>query len=313
VVRGRVALYGPARIIDLIDACTQKGRNIYVDATRIAEGLFASHLAVNIFLLGAAYQSGLIPISAGSIEQAIRLNRVEAERNVQAFQWGRKYYVDARAVEDILEPPKPASKPLGLVERRVVELAQYQDRRYAEEYRAFVERVAAREPALAETVARYLYKLMAYKDEYEVARLLTQREFEAQVSSMWEAAESVRYNLHPPILRALGLKRKVQLGPWFRVPLRWLGRLKMLRGTPFDPFGYAELRREERALIAWYRSLVEALLAHVTPENLPLAMEIAALPDQIRGYENIKMDKIREVKRQAEEKLGLVRQAPVPV
>jgi indolepyruvate ferredoxin oxidoreductase len=87
----------------------------------------------------------------------------------------------------------------------------------------------------------------------------------------------------------------------------------MLRGTPFDPFGYAELRREERALIAWYRSLVEALLAHVTPENLPLAMEIAALPDQIRGYENIKMDKIREVKRQAEEKLGLVRQAPVPV
>ncbi|HXA06362.1 MAG TPA: indolepyruvate ferredoxin oxidoreductase family protein [Bryobacteraceae bacterium] len=312
VVRGRVTLYGPGRIIDLIDACTQKGRNIYVDATRIAEGLFASHLAVNIFLLGAAYQGGLIPISAGSIEQAIRLNRVDAERNVQAFLWGRKYYVDARAVEDILEPPKPASKPLGLVERRGAELEQYQDRRYAEEYREFVERVAAREPALAETVARYLYKLMAYKDEYEVARLLTQPGFEEQVRGMWEAAESVSYNLHPPLLRALGMKRKLQMGPWFRVPLRWLARLKMLRGTPFDAFGYAELRRQERALIAWYRKLVEDVLDHVTPDNLPLATEIAALPDQIRGYENIKMEKIREVRRMAEEKLALVKQTPVP-
>jgi indolepyruvate ferredoxin oxidoreductase len=153
---------------------------------------------------------------------------------------------------------------------------------------------------------------MAYKDEYEVARLLTQTEFEGQVSSMWEAAESISYNLHPPLLRTLGLKRKVQLGPWFRAPLRWLARLKMLRGTPFDPFGYAGLRREERALIVWYRDLVEAVLAHVTPDNLPLAMEIAALPDQIRGYENIKMDKIREVRRLAEEKLALMKQAPVP-
>jgi indolepyruvate ferredoxin oxidoreductase len=312
VVRGRVALYGPARIIDLIDACTQKGRNIYVDATRIAEGLFASHLAVNIFLLGAAYQGGLIPISASCIEQAIRLNGVEAERNVQAFLWGRKYYVDARAVEEILEPQKPASRPLGLVERRVAELEQYQDRRYAEEYRAFVDRVAAREPALADTVARYLYKLMAYKDEYEVARLLTQREFEAQVRNLWEDAESISYNLHPPILRALGLKRKVQLGSWFRAPLRWLARLKMLRGTPFDLFGYAELRREERALVAWYRSLMEDVLDHVTPDNLALAVEIATLPDQIRGYENIKLEKICEVKRLAEEKMAVVKQAPVP-
>ena len=199
------------------------------------------------------------------------------------------------------------------MERRVAELERYQDRRYAEEYREFVERVAAREPALAETVARYLYKLMAYKDEYEVARLLTQPEFEDQVRNMWEAAESIGYNLHPPLLRALGLKKKLQLGPWFRVPLRWLARLKMLRGTPFDPFGYAELRREERALIAWYRDLVEAVLAHVTPDNLPLAVEIAALPDQIRGYENIKMEKIREVRRLAEEKLAGVKQAAVPV
>jgi indolepyruvate ferredoxin oxidoreductase len=240
------------------------------------------------------------------------MNRVEAERNVQAFLWGRKYYVEARAVEDILAPPKPASKPLGLVERRVAELEQYQDRRYAEEYREFVERVAAREPALAETVARYLYKLMAYKDEYEVARLLTQSGFEEQVRGMWEAAESVSYNLHPPLLRAQGMNRKLRMGSWFVIPLRWLARLKMLRGTPFDAFGYAGLRGEERALIAWYRKLVEDVLDHVTPDNLPRAMEIAALPDQIRGYENIKMEKIREVRRMAEEKLALVKQTPVP-
>jgi indolepyruvate ferredoxin oxidoreductase len=310
VVRGQSVLYGAGRLIDLIDACTRRGRNIYVDATRIAESLFSSHLAVNVFLLGVAYQGGLIPLSARAIEEAIRLNRVEAERNLLAFLWGRKYYVDARSVEEILEPPIPQSKPLGLIERRVRELEWYQDRRYAQEYRAFVESVTAREPALAEPVARYLYKLMAFKDEYEVARLLAEPGFEEQVRNMWEAAESIRYNVHPPFLRAFGLKKKMQLGPWFRVPLRLLARLKVLRGTPFDPFGYARLRKEERALVAWYRNLIEEILARVTPDNLPLAMEIAALPDQIRGYENIKMEKIREVRRLAAEKLAQVKQAP---
>ena len=310
VVRGRAVLQGPGRMIDLIEACTRKGRNIYVDATRIAESLFSSHLAVNVFLLGVAYQGGLIPLSSGAIEEAIRLNRVEADRNLQAFLWGRKYCMDAQGVEEILEPPKPQSKPVGLVERRVLELERYQDRRYAEEYRAFVESVTARETALAEPVSRYLYKLMAYKDEYEVARLLTENVFEEQVRNMWEAPESIRYNVHPPFLRTVGLKKKLQLGPWFRAPLRLLAHLKVLRGTLFDPFGYARLRKEERALIAWYRNLIEEVLAHVTPGTLPQAMEIAALPDQIRGYENIKMEKIREVRGLAEEKLVQVKDAP---
>jgi len=310
VVRGRAVLHGPGRMIDLIEACTRKRRNIYVDATRIAESLFSSHLAVNVFLLGVAYQGGLVPLSSDAIEEAIRLNRVEADRNLQAFLWGRKYYMDARAVEEVLETPKPQSEPLGLVERRIQELERYQDRRYAEEYRAFVESVTEREPALAETVARYLYKLMAYKDEYEVARLLTDPAFEEQVHSMWESAESIHYNVHPPFLRALGWKKKLQLGPWFRAPLRLLARLKALRGTWFDPFGYARLRKEERALIAWYRNLIEEILAHVTPGTLPLAMEIAALPDQIRGYENLKMEKIREARGLAAEKLVQVKHAP---
>ena len=308
-VRGRANLYGPARIVDLIDACTRKGRNIYVDASRIAESLFASHLAVNMFLLGVAYQAGLVPLSEKSIAEAIRLNGVEAERNIEALLWGRKYYEDAQRVEQLLNPPQPQIQPVSLMERRAADLERYQDRRYAAEYREFVERVAACKPALSEPVARYLYKLMAYKDEYEVARLLTQPDFERQIADMWDAAESVSYNLHPPLLRSLGLKKKLKLGPRFRTPLRLLSRMKRLRGSAFDPFGYASIRREERRLIAWYRDLVEELLECVEPGNLSLAIEIASLPEQIRGYEEIKLSSIREVRKLAEEKLGLFKQS----
>jgi indolepyruvate ferredoxin oxidoreductase len=293
--------------VDLISTYTRRDRNIFVDATRIAEGLFASHLAVNVFLLGVAYQGGLIPLSAASIEEAIRLNRIEAERNIQAFLWGRRYYQDARVVEEMIAPAAPPQQRSGAVERRHAELTLYQDLGYAETYRAFADEIAKREPALAEPVARYLFKLMAYKDEYEVARLLTRDDFEGQVREMWEEVETVAYNLHPPLLRALGWKKKISLGPWFRMPLRVLARMKRLRGTPFDIFGYASIRREERALILWYRHLIRRVLEHVTEENLPMALEIASLPDQIRGYESIKMSSVRAVKKLAEEKLAALK------
>lgn len=306
-IRGRTSLHGPARAVDLISTYTRRDRNIFVDATRIAEGLFASHLAVNVFLLGVAYQGGLIPLSAASIEEAIRLNRIEAERNIQAFLWGRRYYLDARVIEEMIAPATPPQDNAGTLERRYTELMRYQDRRYAETYRAFVDEIANREPALAEPVARYLFKLMAYKDEYEVARLLTRDGFEGQVREMWDEVETVAYNLHPPLLRALGWKKKISLGPWFRFPLRLLARMKRLRGTPFDIFGYASIRREERALILWYRELIRRVLEHVTEENLPMALEIASLPDQIRGYESIKMSSVRAVKKMAEEKLAALK------
>jgi len=196
------------------------------------------------------------------------------------------------------------------LEHRAAELEKYQNRRYAEEYRAFVQHTGEHQPALADPVARHLYKLMAYKDEYEVARLLTQPDFERSIGDMWEAAESISYNLHPPVLRSLGLKKKLKLGPWFRRPLGWLAALKGLRGTPFDIFGYAGIRREERDLITWYRNLVEEVLEHVTPATLDLAIEIANLPDQIRGYEGIKVASIRAVKDLAGEKLVRVKQTP---
>jgi indolepyruvate ferredoxin oxidoreductase len=312
-VRGKMALAGPARVIDIINAATRKGHNVFVDATRLAEGLFSSHLASNVFLLGVAYQGGLIPLAAESIEEAIRLNKVEAERNVQAFLWGRKYYDDAPSVERILEPQRAAETPGSLIERRTADLGLYQDARYAAEFRTFVEEVASRAPALAEPVARYLYKLMAYKDEYEVARLLTRPEFDQQLRDMWEDVESVEYNLHPPLLRALGRKKKMKLGGWFAEPLRKLASWKTLRGTPWDIFGYAALRRQERALIGWYRDLVSRVLDRVTADNLPLAVEILSLPDQIRGYEHIKMASIKAVKQLAEEKLAQLAQASLPV
>jgi indolepyruvate ferredoxin oxidoreductase len=151
---------------------------------------------------------------------------------------------------------------------------------------------------VTEAAARALFKLMAYKDEYEVARLLTNPEREAQIRGMWEQVESIGYNLYPPLLRALGLKRKLKLGGWFRVPLRALATLKGLRGTPFDVFGYAEVRREER----WYEHLVRECLERATPDNMALAQEIVSLPGQIRGYEKIKLAGIAKVKALAVDK-----------
>jgi len=310
-VRGGARLAGPGAIVDLINTYTRGDRNLFLDATRLAEGLFASHMAVNIFLLGAAYQGGLIPISAEAIEEAIRLNKVDAERNLQAFLWGRKYYQDAASVESLLSPPAASVDNRSLVERRIADLTRYQNAVYAARYAAFVREVEARQPALAETVARNLYKLMAYKDEYEVARLLTDPTREAQIRDIWEQVESIGYNLHPPLLRAMGMKKKLKLGGWFRGPLRVLAAMRPLRGTPFDIFGYAEVRREERALMGWYDEIVRECLEHATPAKLTLVQEIAALPAQIRGYENIKLKNIRAVKALAAEKLAKLKEQPV--
>ena len=167
----------------------------------------------------------------------------------------------------------------------------------------FVATVDRQAPALRDTVARNLFKLMAYKDEYEVARLLTKRSFEEQVRAMWESPVSVNYNLHPPLLRRFGVRRKLKLGPWFRVPLRALASMKGLRGTIFDPFGHMAHRRAERELIRWYSELTLRVMASLTPENAAAAIEILSLPDQIRGYEKIKEASIAAVQQSAAQKI----------
>jgi indolepyruvate ferredoxin oxidoreductase len=296
-IRNRTPLAGPGQMLDMVNSVTNRGRNIFVDGNRIAESLFGSHMSVNIFLAGVAFQGGLIPISLEAMEKAIGWNGVDIERNMQAFSWGRKYYEDAASVESFLRKETKVAPTLD----RMKELAEYQNQAYADSYAEFLAKIS--EPSLRDIVAKYLYKLMAYKDEYEVARLLTKPDFEQRTRDMWEAPESISYNLHPPLLRAFGLHKKIKFGPWFRTPLRLLKRLKGLRGTALDVFGYASHRRQERALIEWYRGLIDRVAVNLTPENLPLALEIAALPDQIRGYEKIKERNIAAVKQLATEKL----------
>jgi len=305
-IRNRAPMSGSAGLLDQVNAVTNRGRNIFLDANRLAEGLFGSHMAVNIFMMGVAYQGGHIPISLDAMEKAIELNGVDIERNLQTFSWGRKYYEDASWVEAQAQPREQNDKAAF---DRVAELREYQNEAYAQTYVAFLENI--QEPALKETVAKYLYKLMAYKDEYEVARLLTKPSFERKTKEMWASPESISYNLHPPMLRRFGVNKKMKLGPWFRTPLRILKGMKGLRGTPLDIFGYAAHRRQERELIEWYRDLIERVLENLTPENLPQAIEIAALPDQIRGYEKIKEQNIAKVKLMASEKLAALKAVPV--
>ncbi len=297
-IRARAPISGPGRMVDVVNSVTNRGRNIFVDANRLAEGLFGTHMAANIFLAGVAFQGGLIPLSIDAMEQAIALNGVEAEKNRLAFLWGRKYYMDAAWVELQLKPLESVDKTFD----RPAELREYQDEKYARQYTSFVDAIENAE--LRAVVAKHLYKLMAYKDEYEVARLLTKPEFETRARGMWEAPEALSYNLHPPLLRQFGFKKKMKFGAWFRTPLLVLKSLKGLRGTAFDVFGYAAHRREERALVGWYRNLMEEVIAQLTPENLASALEIAALPDQIRGYERLKDESIARVKKDASEKLA---------
>ncbi len=299
VIRGELPLTGPQRILGLVNRCTDRGRNVFVDAGRVTESLFGSHLAANVFLLGVAYQAGLIPLRAESLEEAMRLNGVAAAQNIEAFRWGRRYYVDARAVEQHIAPAPPPADARPLAERRYADLIAYQDRRYADAYLAFVRGVSAQAPALADTVARYLYKLMAYKDEYEVARLLTAPAFRRQIEEMWEQVESIEFNLHPPFLRALGIRRKLPLGGGMRFALRALARLKFLRGGVLDPFARQASRREERELIGWYRGLVREVLSRLTSQNAEEAKAILSLPDRIRGYERVKHETVLRVKAEA--------------
>jgi indolepyruvate ferredoxin oxidoreductase len=311
-----------------LERCTRRDANIYLDAEALAEGLFGDHMASNLIVVGAAYQAGAIPLEAESIEATIRLNGVAVEMNLQAFRWGRLYVQDRAAVERQLvalarphETTLTAAEALGaespaaaaqvrqlveeagfqgevrrLVEVRAPELALYQNVAYARQYVDFVRHVVAVEQRsmpgqtrLAEGVARYLFKLMAYKDEYEVARLLLDEVFFQRLRAQFGAEARIAFNLHPPLLRALGLRRKLRLGMWFVPALKLLKGLRRVRGTAIDLFGYARVRRVERSLIGEYRQLVASLLPELNEDTYAWAVQIAELPDLIRGYEEVKL------------------------
>ncbi len=280
----------------------------FIDASRLATALFGSSLGSNIFMVGFAYQLGALPLSADAIEQAIALNGEAVPMNLAAFHWGRRAALDRDAVEALAKPKIEArdeNRTLSqsfeeTVERRVVFLTAYQNAAYAARYRALVEKVKAAEGerapgqcGLAEAVARYLFKLMAYKDEYEVARLYTDGNFLKQVANEL-GGDKLRFEFHlaPPLLArpdpATGEPRKISFGPWMMSAFKLLAGLKFLRGTPFDIFGYSDERTTERKLIADYEAMLDEILAKLTPANHPLAVGLAAIPEKIRGFGPVK-------------------------
>ena len=273
----------------------------FLDAHKLATALMGDAIATNLFLLGYAWQKGWVPVSAASLDKAIVLNGAAVETNRQTLLWGRRAAIDRAAVERVAMPaPAIPLHPETLDERiarRAAILTDYQDAAYARRYLDLVARVRAAEAPLGsrqltEAVVANHFKLLAYKDEYEVARLFSDPAFRAQIEAGFEGDFKLRFHLAPTFLArpdpASGRIKKIVFGPWMETAFRWLARFRRLRGTPFDIFGYHPERRAERALIGQYEADIALLLEGLTPERLPLALEIARLPDDIRGYGHIK-------------------------
>ncbi len=280
----------------------------FIDASGIATALFGQSIGANMFLVGYAYQLGAIPLSAAAIERAIELNGEAVAMNKAAFHWGRHAAANPDAVANLTKPAPAMSSDARrlsesfdeMVERRAASLTAYQSAAYAARYRQWVDKAKAAEAArapgkcgLAEAVARYLFKLMAYKDEYEVARLYTDGAFKKQVEAEFDG-EGLRFEFHlaPPLLarrdKTTGLPRKMSFGPWMLRVFGMLAKFKGLRGTPFDPFGRTAERRTERKLIADYEAMLDEVLAALNPENHHIAVGLAAIPEKIRGFGHVK-------------------------
>jgi indolepyruvate ferredoxin oxidoreductase len=294
-------------------------RSVYLDSGALTLSLFGDEQFANMVMVGAAYQTGALPISADSIERAIELNGVAAAKNLQAFRRGRQAVADPAAVSAAIAALHPEPAPAApsafaadqvarltgaspelahLVGLRIDELVAYQSVAYAQRYVDDVVRVFAAEKAwgsedLTAAVAHNLHKLMAYKDEYEVARLTQDAGFAAHVVDEFGADAKKAIRLHPPTLRDMGMKNKLALGEWATPGMKMLSKMKRLRGTKLDVFGMTEIRRMERTLIAEYRALVGLMIAaiegdRVTEEQRPQVVALAELPDMVRGYESVK-------------------------
>jgi indolepyruvate ferredoxin oxidoreductase len=278
------------------------GRSHFIDATRLATALLGDSIATNLFMLGFAFQKGLIPLQEASILEAIELNGVAIDANKQAFNWGRRGAVSLEQVEKVALPAKPVIVQMPqnletLIRRRVAFLTEYQNTAYAKRYEDLIAKVRDTEAgigagdALGKAVAKYLFKLMAYKDEYEVARLFASGDFEKRLNDTFEGDFKIKYNLAPPLLAkrdAQGHLVKTQYGVWMKYAFRWLAKFRGLRGTALDPFGYTAERKMERELIRDYEALVMEMLTTLSTQNHRTAVQLASLPERIRGFGHIK-------------------------
>lgn len=286
-----------------------------IDASALAVEKLGDAIYANPVLLGYCWQKGWIPLAYESLTQALRLNAIQIERNLMAFEWGR-----AAALSDKLSQTpikefsiqfKPRQTLEQIMQKRIDFLTKYQNAKYAKEYQKFVERILKAEQALAtrysnsstrltESVAKYLFKLMAYKDEYEVARLHVDAAFVSKLQEQFEPGFQITHYLAPPLLSKHNSQDepvKRRFGGWIRPIFSGLQHLKFLRGSLLDPFGYTHERRTERALITEYKFCIEALLPKLSAENIDLAVQIASVPEHIRGYGHVKLRHLEQAKK----------------
>ena len=325
----------PERLQAILGPVTRASANVYLDAQWIAQHLTGDHMATNLVLLGAAFQAGCIPLSSSSIEEAIVLNGAAVEQSKLAFTWGRAAVVDLGAVRAALDPvlavtatraPAPAavlaavkaaSVPTtltALLEHRASDLVDYQDAAYALAYVRAVGTVAEQLAPLGpdahpvlEAYIRFAYKLRAYKDEYEVARLHLDPVEQAKLEATFGHGATAKVQLHPPVLRAMGMGRKLSLGALATPSFVTLRAMRRLRGTVADPFGKTAMRKLERALIGEYDTLVHEAIALATTSDLDIVAEVAQLPEMIRGYESIKEANVARFRAKAADLLGALR------
>jgi len=290
-----------------IAKAADKDRAYFVEATKLATALFGSSLGQNIFLVGYAWQLGRLPVSQAAILRAIELNGEAVDMNKAAFAWGRRAAVDLPALERLVAPlaaptdARKISRSLDeMIERRAAFLEGYQNARYARRYRDLVARIRAAEEekapgerTITEAVVKSLFKLMSYKDEYEVARLFTDGGFDRQVAAAFEGDLKFEYHLAPPLLArkdpATGRPKKMTFGSWMKPAFSLLAKFKFLRGTALDPFGRTDERKMERNLIVEYTSIVEEVIAGLGPHNRALAAVLVSVPEKIRGFGPVKM------------------------
>ncbi|CAO3375589.1 Indolepyruvate ferredoxin oxidoreductase, alpha and beta subunits [Azospirillum argentinense] len=324
-------------VADIRKACGEGAVNAF-DATKLATALMGDSIATNPFLMGYAWQKGLIPITAEAILKAIELNGVAVKMNTDAFNWGRRAAVDLAAVEAAANPPqeqaashdlfildqrRPSASLDEAIARRTAFLTDYQDAAYASRYHALVDwtrRVEGQRlpgsTALTEAVAKGYFKLLAYKDEYEVARLYTDTGFVEQVGRMFEGDYKLVFHMAPPVMGESGEDggepKKKRFGPWMLKALRLLARGKRLRGSPLDPFGWLAERRMERRLIAEYEAIMGEILHGLTRDNHATAVEIARLPQEMRGYGPVKARNVEAAKAKEAALLDGFRQPAAP-
>jgi indolepyruvate ferredoxin oxidoreductase len=291
----------------LRDAIGERNLEI-IDATGIASTLMGDSIATNPFLLGFAFQKGAIPLSLEALLRAVEINGAAIEMNKQAFTWGRLAAHDMSRVKSVIAFRTRAGAPVKTLDEQIALradfLAGYQDRAYADRYRAAVVKVRKAETAaapssteLSEAVAKNLFKLMAYKDEYEVARLYADGSFAKKLSDKFDGDFKLKFYLAPPVFARRdksGRLMKKEYGGWMLTAFGWLAKLKFLRGTSFDPFGRTAERKMERRLVEDYFAMIDRRMADVKAEQIPLLAKIARVPETIRGYGHIKEENIKK-------------------